>query len=215
MKLITNPNAFFDDLKYKSVQLRYPLIIVALLATIAALYQYLLITKMSQALPEDIAKFFVIGAYIGVIGSFIGVFAVWFIIALVMHAISAFFGGEGSFRRTFEFVGYGFLPSLIGSAITASFSAYYVVNSAVPEISIFELQTNPELLGEVLTSIIPRELIYSNVVISLAVTVWSLVIWSFAIKHARGIELRNAFVCALIPTVLFGIYQVWSVLRML
>ncbi len=215
MKLITNPNAFFDDLKYKSVQLRYPLIIVALLATIAALYQYLLITKMSQALPEDIAKFFVIGAYIGVIGSFIGVFAVWFIIALVMHAISAFFGGEGSFRRTFEFVGYGFLPSLIGSAITASLSAYYVVNSAVPEISIFELQTNPELLGEVLTSIIPRELVYSNVVISLAVTVWSLVIWSFAIKHARGIELRNAFVCALIPTVLFGIYQVWSVLRML
>ncbi|ADC64383.1 Protein of unknown function DUF2143 [Ferroglobus placidus DSM 10642] len=215
MKLLTNPNKFFDDLKYKSVQLRYPLIIVALLATLTSLYQYLLITKMSQAFPEDIAKFFVVGAYVGMIGSFIGMFAVWFVIALLMHAISALFGGEGSFRRTFEFTGYGFLPSLIGSAITVPFSAYYVMSAEVPKISVSDIQTNPELLGEVLMGVIPRELVYSNVVISLAVTVWSLVIWSFAIKHAREIEFRKAFITALIPTTLFGIYQVWSILKLL
>jgi len=34
------------------------------------------------------------------------------------NAWMPFFDGKGSFRRTFEFTGYGFLPSLVGSAIT-------------------------------------------------------------------------------------------------
>ncbi len=123
-----------------------------------------------------------------------------------MHGISSLFKGKGSFRRTFEFTGYGFLPSLVGSLITVPMSAYYIFKAEIPKISIAQLQ-NPNVIKGIMLSLIPKSLIYSNLIIYLAITAWSLTIWTFAIKHAREIELRNAFITASIPTVLFGIYQ--------
>jgi len=214
MKLITNPNAFFEDLKQKDTRIIIPLLtIVVPLAVLISSYQYLLVTKISKAFPENLAKFFVIGAYIGIIGSFIGIFAVWLILAVIMHGLSAFFDGRGSFRRTFEFVGYGFFPSLVGSLITVPMSAYCISNAEVPKISLAQLQ-NPDVVKEIMLTLIPRDLVYSNLTINLAVTVWSLTIWTFAVRHAREVELRKAFFTALIPTVLFGIYQVWSILKL-
>jgi hypothetical protein len=186
MKLITNPNEFFKKLKQKEVRIRKPLMIVVALAVAVSAYQYLLMTKLSQAFPPDLARFFLVGAYIGIIGSFIGMFAVWLILSAIMHGLSAFFDGRGSFRRTFEFVGYGFLPSLVGSLITIPMSAYYITNAEIPRISIEQLQQNPDVMKSLMLSIIPNELIYSNLMINLAITAWSLTIWSFAIKHARS-----------------------------
>ncbi len=214
MKLITNPDEFFEELKQRDVRIRKPLVIVLLLAVILASYQYILVTKLSQAFPPELARFFLVGAYVGIIGSFIGVFAVWLILAVIMHGISSLFDGKGSFRRTFEFTGYGFLPSLIGLAITVPMSLYYISKAEIPKISIAQLQ-NPNVIKGIMLSLIPKSLVYSNLIINLAITIWSLTIWSFAVKHAREIELRKAFITALIPTVLFGIYQVWSLLRLL
>jgi len=215
MKLITDPNRFFEGLKEKEIKIRKPMVIVTALAILVSAYQYFLMTKLSQAFPAEIAKFFMIGAYIGIIGSFIGIFAVWLILAVIMHGISAFFDGKGSFRRTFEFTGYGFLPSLVGSAIIISISAYHISQAKIPEISIEQLQQNQDVFNEIMYYLISEDLIYSNLIINLAVTLWSLTIWTFAIKHAREIELRKAFITALIPTLLFGIYQIWNILKLL
>ena len=215
LKLITNPNEFFAELKQEDVKIKKPLTLVLPLAIILSIYQYLIINKIAQAFPTEIAKFFLIGAYIGIVASFIGIFAAWLILAIIMHGLSSFFGGKGSFRRTFEFVGYGFLPSLFGSAITVPMSAYYIVNTEIPRVSIEQLQQNPNIMKSLMLSLIPRNLVYSNLIINFAVTVWSLTIWTFAIKHAREIELRNAFICALIAVVLSEIYQIWSIMRLL
>jgi len=213
MKLITDP--FFEGLKEKEIKIRKPMVIVTVLAILVSAYQYFLMTKLSQAFPEEIARFFMIGAFIGIIGSFIGIFAVWLILAAIMHGISAFFNGKGSFRRTFEFTGYGFLPSLIGSAITVPMSLYYISRAEIPKISLTALQQNPDVIKAVMISLLPRDLIYSNLIINFAVTVWSLAIWTFAVKNAREIELRKAFITALIPTLLFGVYQIWNILKLL
>ncbi len=215
MKLITDPNGFFEELKEKEVRIRKPLVIVLALAVLISAYQYFLVTKISQAFPPELAKFFAVGAYIGIIGSFIGMFAVWLILAVIMHGLSAFFGGKGSFRRTFEFVGYRVLPSLVGSAITVPMSWYYISQAEVPKISLAQLQQNPNVMKTVMFSLIPKDLVYSNIIINLAITAWSLTIWTFAIKHARNIELRKAFITALIPTIIFGAYQIWSILKLL
>ncbi len=216
MKLITNPDEFFEELKHRDVRIKIPLLTVMIpLAILLSVYQYVLATKLAQAFPPELARFFLVGAYIGIVGSFIGVFAVWLILAVIMHGISSFFGGKGSFRRTFEFVGYGFFPSLVGSIITVPISAYYISKAEIPKISITQLQQNPSIVKGIMLSLIPRSLVYSNLVINLAVTAWSLTIWSFAVKHAREIELKKAFITALIPTALFGIYQVWSLLKLL
>jgi hypothetical protein len=85
MKLITDPNGFFEELKQKDVRIRKPMVIVLALAILISVYQYILTTKISQAFPAEIAKFVLVGAYIGIIGSFIGIFAVWLILAVIMH----------------------------------------------------------------------------------------------------------------------------------
>ncbi len=131
-----------------------------------------------------------------------------------MHGISSFFDGKGSFRRTFEFTGYGFLPSLVGSLITVPMSAYYISKAEMPKITITQLQ-NPNVIKTIMLSLIPKSLIYSNLIVNLAITAWSLTIWTFAVKHAREIELRNAFISASIPTLLFGTYQTWNILKIL
>ncbi len=70
-------------------------------------------------------------------------FAVWLILAVIMHGLSAFFDGKGTFRRTFEFVGYGFLPSLVGSLISVPMSAYYVINAEIPRITMEQYSRIP------------------------------------------------------------------------
>jgi len=214
MRLVTNPDRFFEELKQREIKIRVPLLIVLAIAVITSAYQYLLMSKLTQAFPAELAKFLMIGAYIGIIGSFIGMFAVWLINAAIMHVISALFGGRGSFRRTFEFVGYGFLPSLIGSIITVSISAYFISQAHIPVIDVGQLQ-DKEVMKVLMLSILPKDLIYSNLMINAAVTVWSLTIWTFAIKHAREIPTKKAFVSALIPTAVFGIYQIYSVIKLL
>ena len=215
MKLITDPDEFFEELKGKEVRIRKPAVIVLVLAVLTSIYQYLLISKLSRAFPSEIAKFFIVGAYIGITGSFIGTFAVWLILSVIMHGLSAFFDGSGSFRRTFEFTGYGFFPPLIGSLITVLMSLYYISQAEIPRISMEQLQQNPQIMKSVVLSIIPRDLIYSNLMINLAITAWSLTIWTFSIKYARNLTTRRAFVSALIPTLLFGMYQVWGLFRLL
>ena len=215
MKLINDPDGFFAEMRSHEVKLSKPALIVLLLAILVALNQYILIAKLSEAMPQKLEVFFKIGGYIGIAGSFVGMFAIWLIIAVIMHGLSAFFDGEGNFRRTFEFVGYGFTPSLVGSAITVPMLINHISKAKIPKIDILSLQHNPNLVREVVLMLIPAEIIYSNMVINLAITAWSLTIWTFAVKHARGLELRQAFTCALIPTALFGIYQLWSILKLL
>ncbi|WP_456328588.1 YIP1 family protein [Archaeoglobus sp.] len=216
MKLITNPNEFFEELKHKDVKIKKPLLTIVLpLAVILSAYKYLIMNKISQAFPKELAQFFMIGAYIGIIGSFIGMFAVWFIVAVIMHGVSSFFDSKGSFRRTFEFTGYGFLPSLIGAIITTPVSYYYISQAQLPKISPSQLVQNPTIAKTLITYLLPKSVVYSNLIINLALTAWSLTIWTFAIRHAREIELKKAFITALIPTLLFGAYQIWNILKIL
>ena len=44
-------------------------------------------------------------------------------------------------------------------------------------------------------------------------TVWSLLIWSFAVRNPRNMKMRDAFICAAIPTVIFDSYQLLSLTR--
>jgi len=212
MKLITNPDEFFAELKTKDGSIKIPILIIIGIAILGSISYYFFINKIIKFLgifPENIVQILTVGAYIT---TFITVFVIWLIITVIVYGLSALFGGEGSFYRTFTFIGYGFLPSLIGSLITTPISVYYIMNAEIPEIDLTQLEQNPEIIDALITSLLPNEIIYSTLIINIAMIVWSLVIWSFALKHAREIDLRKAFICVLIPTVPLVIYQIWSVL---
>ncbi len=117
----------------------------------------------------------------------------WLIIAAVMHGLSAFFDGRGEFRRTFEFSGYGFLPSLLGSAFTIPVSLKYVEGAAIQKIDVQELAANPEILVRSLVSHFPDGYVYSTIFLNLEL----------------------AMVCVAIPTAIFGLFQVTALMRLL
>ncbi len=213
LSLITNPDEFFAEMKEKNPDLKKPAVIVLLLGILVAYYQFRLGVKIATALPPDLANFVVVSAYISVIGSAIGVLATWLIAAAIMHGLSAFFDGKGEFRRTFEFAGYGFLPSLLGSAITIPMSLNYVEKVVMPKVDVAELTADPEILAKAILSQIPAEYLHSALLLNLAVTIWGLLMWCFAVKNAREVSVGKAFVCAAIPTAIFGGYQILSMLR--
>jgi len=123
MKLITNPDEFFTELKRRNVRIKVPLLTIVLpLAIIMAIYQFLLISKLSQVFPREIAQFFMIDAYIEIISTFIGVFAAWVLMAAIMHGLSSFLVVEVNSGEPLSLSVNGFLPSLVGEIITLPMS---------------------------------------------------------------------------------------------
>jgi hypothetical protein len=188
--------------------------ILVLLAILLGMYQYEFTVKLSQSLPSQLSKFFMIGAIVSIAGTVLGIFAVWVIVAAILHGVSALFEGRGSFRRTFEFSGYGFLPSLVGSMITVPASLYYIKRANPLEVDVELLSSDPWVIKEAIKSIIPAEWITASTVINLAVVAWSMVLWTFAVKNARNVRLRNAVICATVPTTILAAYQFYTLLQL-
>ena len=213
-ELILNPKDFFKNLKEKEPSLKEPFLIVLIFAIMLTIHTYFTTSKIFQIYPVDFQKMMSFMLIITAISTFIGAFVSWLIIAGVMHLISMAFKGEGSFKRTFKFTGYGFVPNIIALLVTVPISYYFLSNVDVPTLTMSQLQ-NPEIIKQVVSSIIPKNLIYMNLLIGIAVSLWNLGLWTYAIKYARNLELKKAFIVALIPTVLFGAYQLYSVLKLL
>jgi len=115
--VLINPDRFFMEKSKKEVSLKMPFLIVLVMAIIATALNLLLLVKVMNALPKEAVPFISIGAAIGAICGIIGVFLMWMVYAGIFHTISIAFKGEGRFKKVFEFVGYGFIPSIISSII--------------------------------------------------------------------------------------------------
>ncbi len=216
MELISDPNRFFEKLAEKEVKLLKPVLAVILpMSILGGIYQYVISMKLAEAFVGDVAFVFKLVAYLGVVFALITSFVSWLILTLIMFALSALFGGEGSFRKTLESVGYGFFPFLISSLIKTPLTVKYALEAELPKISMNTIKENPEAVDLVVKSLLPSEVIYSSAVINVAATVWAVVMWSFALKHSRNLEFRKAFVSASLPAVLYTAYQLWTLLRLL
>ncbi|MBW9222667.1 YIP1 family protein [Methanothermococcus sp. SCGC AD-155-C09] len=213
-ELILNPDNFFKDLSSKESSLTTPFLIVLALSVLNSIYTYYETSIIFNLFPPDMQSKMSIIMIFSIVSSFIGGFISWLLIAGVMHLISMAFKGEGPFKRTLGFIGYGFLPNLIGSLITILVGYYFLSNAQVPTLTMEQLQ-NPTVAEEVISSIIPKTMVYTNLLINIAVILWNLGLWTYGIKYARDLELKKAFIVALIPVVLFLIYQIYGVIKML
>ncbi|AEH06436.1 YIP1 family protein [Methanothermococcus okinawensis] len=213
-ELILNPNNFFKNLSNKEISLKTPFLIVLIFSALTAIYTYYTTSIMFKIFPADMQNMMAISTIIAAVSAFVGGFIAWLLIAGIMHIISIAFKGEGSFKRTFEFTGYGLLPNLLALCITIPIGYYFLSNVHIQPLTMGQLQ-NPIIVKHVMSSIIPKTMVYTNLLIGIAVTLWNLGLWTYGIKYARNLELKKAFIVALIPTVLFGAYQLYSVVKFL
>ncbi|KAF5417747.1 MAG: hypothetical protein C5S49_02865 [Candidatus Methanogaster sp.] len=187
INVLANPDRFFAELSGRGVNLLTPFAIVLVAAIVATISNVMMSGVMEPSFPRGAGASIYLPAMIRVVRGFIAPFGSWLLCSGVFYTISRLFGGTGSFERVFEFVGYGFIPHIIGS----------VVGLAV----IMVVSPN-ELLFEGFQQIHPLILIFS--IIQFLLVLWSVVIWILAVKHARNLGTGHAITTVLaVPAIFF------------
>jgi hypothetical protein len=202
--VLTNPDQFFSELSAKDTKLMTPTGIVLVAAIIAAISAVMMADVVISTLPEEVAVFSSIGAAIGAIVGFIMQFIMWLLYAGVFYVISIFFSGVGSFKRCLEFIGYGFIPLIIGAII-----GLVAMMTVFPTIE-FSVE-NPELFQQALMS---NPTLQASAVTGAFLTLWSANIWIFGIKHARNLSTQNALITVGVPVGLYLLYSISMMYKM-
>jgi hypothetical protein len=212
--LLIRPGAFFQNAMNEEESLKFPALVVLAGGIVGALYGYLIGGLTGQLLNAIMPGMDTIILLSTVIGALVGTFIFWVIWAGVMYAFSFIFKGEGTFRRTLEFVGYGYLPQVFGTLITTVIALDYIPRIHVPQLSAAAAQ-NPDLITEAVKTLMHdpamMELSQIAMIISMVFLLWSANIWIFGLQHSRKLSPRDAALCVGIPVVVYILYMVYSV----
>ncbi|MFQ6071807.1 MAG: YIP1 family protein [Methanosarcinales archaeon] len=205
IEVLINPNKFFKEKISKEIKLIPPAIIVLVAGIIGAISSAMLMPKIMGALPKEAAPFTAFAVVFGAFGALVMVFLMWLIYAGVFYVISLAFHGEGYFKRVFEFVGYGFIPTIVSSVI-GLIAMIYVLPTM--EFS-FE---DPQMIQQSMEAMMNNPVMQASSIIGILLTLWSANIWIFGIMHARNLSIRNAVITVGIP---IGIYLIYIIYKLL
>jgi hypothetical protein len=193
--LFTDPDGFFRKDPKEWSGLALPALIVLVAGIIGAVSAYLVSMKLLQIFPESLQSATGLVAVVGVVGAILGIFFSWVAYTIVLHVISMIFMGKGTFAGTLAAVGYGFLPTVIGSLIDLLLFAYYLPTLQVaPVTDILDIQSA--------TLALTHSPVFQMVsLIGIIFLLWSANIWVYGLRYARGISLRHAAISVAIPVI--------------
>ena len=209
-EVLINPNAFFAARLKDVVRLKVPLLIVLLSGLISGFGAYMIagvtIEMLREALPPEAQS---IAATVGGISAFVGAvimtLLMWVVFSVIFFGISWLFKGTGTFKRTLEVVGYGYLPTIFSGIIGAVLIYQFVATAQIPYL------TDPTELAEVVTRwITENPMMWLSSIIGMLFMLWSANIWVFGLKHARNLSTRNAVITVAIPVLAYIAYTVWQ-----
>jgi hypothetical protein len=212
-EVLIKPGVFFQDAIAEKESLKIPGLIVFTLGIISAIYGYLiggLTGKMMAGLIPGMESIITIST---ILGALFGVFVIWVIWAGVFYLISSLFKGEGTFKRSLEFVGYGILPQIFGAILTIIVALQYIPRVIVPQITSAATQ-DPQLIQDAVKALMHdpamMEMTQITSIISVVFLLWSANIWIFGMQHSRKLSPRDAALCVGIPVVVYILYMVYS-----
>lgn len=209
--LFFDPNTFFLNLTNEKENLKIPALIVLVAATVSAIYGYAASAPTLQLMEKLMPGMGTIILLMAVAGAFIFTFLIWVIWAGVIHLLSSLLKGKGTFNRTLECIGYGYLPQIIGTIITLVLAFDYIPKVRIPSLS---STTDPEAIQQAMTALMKDPAMHELTMITLAVTIifliWSASIWIFGVKNIRQISLQNAAISVGLPLCAFISYSIYT-----
>lgn len=209
IEILTNPNKFFETKERKEASLKIPALIVLIIGIISGIGAYfmggLTAEMLSGTVPAEAQAFLSFIPISGAIAALIFSFIFWVVFAAIFFGISCIFKAEGKFKRTLEFVGYGYLPMIISGIISAIFINYIVSTVHIPVV------TDPEMIGVALEPLMTNPMMQLSYAINILFMLWSANIWVFGLKHARNLTTKNALITVAIPV---AAYVLWSIFQM-
>ncbi len=211
--ILIRPRAFFQNAIAEKESLKIPGFIVLALGIVSAVYAYLiggLTGKMMAGLIPGMESIIAIST---IIGALFGIFIFWGIWSGVFYLISSLFKGKGTFKRSLEFIGYGYLPQIFGALLTMIVAILYIPKVIVPEIPAGAGQ-DPQLIQEAVKALMhdPSMMEMTQIIsiISIVFLLWSANIWIFGMKNARQLSERDSALCVGIPVVVYILYLIYT-----
>jgi len=203
LSVISNPRQFFEKKAGEPENLTPPVLIILLRGILGSISGYVvanITTKMYPAM-ENLGP--VLGIF-SIVGAIIGAFIFWILITAIFYGISMAFKGEGNFRRTLEFIGYGSLPLIFGALISGIVILLYAPSITIPVVS------SPEDLAAAITALMKDPVLRLSSLIDIVVMVWSANLWVFGIRVARKLSLKDAALTVGIPVAVYVIYSIYA-----
>ncbi len=201
--LFLNPRAFFEAKVSGNAGLKVPALIVLVIGIISAVSAYVLALPFLQYLPAEMAGLGPVLAAFGGIFALVTVLVMWVVFAGIFYGISAVLNGEGSFKQMLAFVGYGYAPQVIGTAIYVVFVYLFMANLVLPPASAISDPT-------VFTDLMKDPYIQIGGIINLLFVLWSANIWIFGVKYARNLSVKNAAITVGVPVALYVLYVLFN-----
>lgn len=209
--LLFDPNSFFKEKLGNEVSLKYPLLIILVMAVLTVSSSIVVMNNLQDSFSSGMdssMSSLVMSSIIGgvAIGGFIVTFLRWVILAGILYSISYVFKSKGSFKRTLEFTGYGFVPQIF-SSLVGIIVTYIMLSSTdlSSQDSIFMSQGVEQTFSN-------NPLFYTSQIIGILCLLLSGYIWIFAILHARNMSYKNAAITVGIPIGLAIVIQICSFL---
>lgn len=214
IEVLTNPNKFFETRIKGEEHLMMPVLIVLISGIIKGGTVAVLIVGISQQMfsPEiyrEVHSLAYASGRSGFIIMIISAFVGWLVVAAIFFSISWICEGKGDFMRTLEFVGYGFIPSIMGGLISAVLVYTFVSTVHLPQIVDPTMAEVTFKQIEQITNQSPIMRLSSIVVIIF--TLWSGIIWAFGLKHARNLSTKTALIAVGIPVIVHVIYLIYQI----
>jgi hypothetical protein len=131
---------------------------------------------------------------------------------VIIASIFIFLSME-KFQRPLEFVGYGYLPQILGALLTIIVALQYLPRVIVPQITSAAAQ-DPKMIIDATYALMHdtamQELTQITSVISIVFLLWSANIWIFGMRGARQLSERDSALCVGIPVVVFILYIIFT-----
>jgi hypothetical protein len=212
-EVLIKPREFFKAAIDEKESFKIPGLILLVLGIVTAINAYLiggLTGKMMAGLIPGMESIIAIST---IIGAFLGIFVFWIVWAGVFYLVSLLFKGQGTFKRSLEFVGYGYLPQIFGAILTSIVALLYIPRIIVPHITSTATQ-DPQLIQEAVKTLMHDpamlEMTQITLLISIVFLLWSANIWISAIQHSRNLSSRDAALCVGIPIVAYILYLIYK-----
>ncbi|MFB6175917.1 MAG: Yip1 family protein [Halobaculum sp.] len=191
-RLVTNPDRFFAE-RVDDPQAAAPTLAVTGAAITSLFPPAVVFSKLLAGASAGTFVFVGTGVAIAMISGLFAMFALWLFVSSVCHAVARRLDGSGGFRTVLLLCGWGFLPTAVGGLVSAAFLLAFVDPGAPSE--------------SVSLRVISRQIQQSAGVraaglLGVLFTVWSGVLWTFALRQAHDLSLVRAAGAATPVTVL-------------
>ena len=213
VNVLIHPTAFFEDASAEKENLKIPGLIVLILGIISAVSAYLIGGLTGKMMAGIVPGMESIIAVSSILGAFVGVFLFWVIWTGVFFVMSAVFKAKGSFKRSLEFAGYGYLPQIFGAVLNVIVAVQYIPEIIVPHIPSSAAQ-DPQVILDATNTLMHdpamREMIQITSLISIVFLLWSATIWIAGMRSARQLSDRDSALCVGIPVVAYILYIIYT-----